>query len=347
MPPKPNTPLEKETDESTILNLPQTEGPGSSGAAAIRVEGTDSMEDDNEQNGARKKTGKPGEASQGSDSTDPATGKAPQRRFLTRSGAARRKKQESCLEVAIHQLALDLNPDNLGTHEQFLKQMLRDLEQDHLDYVAKENLDINLEPEKSYLNTFIRKVDKALEKHKARLQVATPFPSAPPWSGHYEQHPPRITQEDMVENLTSASQAGSSWSTMSSRRALLHKIRNTQKLILAKAKAVTTALNHTGIESNPRAISKAGLVWQTIQHIRCDYQAMLEEATETLEDQALENVLKDDEVQWDILNGIEAKLDELSILKVSPEKDIQVVLDTAFREPSQKSNTRIHPSNSG
>ena len=180
MPPKSNTPLEKETDESTILNPPQTEGPGSSGAAAIRVEGTDSMEDDNEQNGARKKTGQPGEASQGSDSTDPATGKAPQRRFLTRSGAARRKKQESCLEVAIHQLALDLNPDNLGTHEQFLKQMLRDLEQDHLDYVAKENLDINLEPKKSYLSTFIRKVDKALEKHKARLQVATPFPSAPP-----------------------------------------------------------------------------------------------------------------------------------------------------------------------
>ena len=82
------------------------------------------------------------------------------------------------------------------------------------------------------------------------------------------------------------------------------------------------------------------MVWQTIQHIRCDYQSMLEEATETLEDETLENVLKDDEVQWDILNGIEGKLDELSILKVSPEKEIQVVLDTGFREPREGNTPR-------
>ena len=87
---------------------------------------------------------------------------------------------ESSLEVALHQLALDLNPDNLGSDETFLRQMLKDLEQDHIDYVMKEGLDINLDPEKSYPAKFVRKVDKVLEKQRTRLQVTEPVPTAPP-----------------------------------------------------------------------------------------------------------------------------------------------------------------------
>ena len=74
----------------------------------------------------------------------------PQRRFLTRATASKRKKQESTLMTAIHQLGLENNVDNLQSHAAILAQMLESLELEHHEYVARENLDIGKEPESTY-----------------------------------------------------------------------------------------------------------------------------------------------------------------------------------------------------
>ena len=95
----------------------------------------------------------------------------PQHRFLTRAGASKRKNQESTLMTAVHQLALETNPDNIQSHVAILGQMLKSLEQNHHEYVTKEQLDINLEPEKSYMLDFERKVKLAVEKQKKRLGI--------------------------------------------------------------------------------------------------------------------------------------------------------------------------------
>ena len=71
--------------------------------------------------------------------------------------------------TAVHQLALETNPDNIQSHVAILGQMLKSLEQNHHEYVAKEKLDINLDPEKSYMLDYERKVKLAVERQKKRL----------------------------------------------------------------------------------------------------------------------------------------------------------------------------------
>ena len=105
------------------------------------------------------------------DNTTPKQKPQPQHRFLTRVCASKRKNQESTLMTAVHQLALESNPDNIQSHVAILEQMLRALEQQHHEYVAKENLDINQDPEKSYMLDFHRKVNLAIEKQKKRLGI--------------------------------------------------------------------------------------------------------------------------------------------------------------------------------
>ena len=65
------------------------------------------------------------------DNTSTKAKPKPQHRFLTRAGAAKRKQQESTLMTAVHQLALETNPDNIQSHAAILAQMLKTLEQDH------------------------------------------------------------------------------------------------------------------------------------------------------------------------------------------------------------------------
>ena len=73
--------------------------------------------------------------------------------------------------TAIHQLALETNPDNVQSQAAILGQMLQSLEQDHHEYVVKEQLDINQEPVKSYMLEYERKVKLAVEKQKKRLGI--------------------------------------------------------------------------------------------------------------------------------------------------------------------------------
>ena len=99
-----------------------------------------------------------GGAEEATTPTENQTGAKPARRFLTRTAAAGRKKQEASLATAIRAMELDLDPDNVPVHEVLLHQMLENLEREHHDFVGKESLDINLEPEKSYMLEFEGKV---------------------------------------------------------------------------------------------------------------------------------------------------------------------------------------------
>jgi hypothetical protein len=78
-------------------------------------------------------------------------GARPARRFLTRTTASGRKKQEASLVTAIHVLELDLNPDNVKVRKALLQQMLQILEKEHNSFIMKELLDVNKEPQKSYM----------------------------------------------------------------------------------------------------------------------------------------------------------------------------------------------------
>ena len=83
-----------------------------------------------------------------------------------RSSAARRKQQEAILMAAVGSMELELVPDNIPLNEAPLNQLLMALEQDHMEFVHKEGLDINREPEKSYMLEYENKVTRALNKHK-------------------------------------------------------------------------------------------------------------------------------------------------------------------------------------
>ena len=73
---------------------------------------------------------------------------------------------------------------------------------------------------------------------------------------------------------------------------------------------------------------------------RCEYQAILDEAFETLgEDAALAEAMVEDEKQWDWLTDIEAKLEELMIMRVSPEKGGGASANTAFLEDKKEGAT--------
>ena len=134
--------------------------------------------------------------------------------------------------------------------------------------------------------------------------------------------------------MTSVSQAGSRSGSVSSTasrgRIILHKIKRIQNTISAKAKALEKALGTPGIEGNPRAVAKAGIVWATIEHMRCGYQTLLDEACESVGEAEIEVILKVDDTLWDSLTEIEAKMEELLIMKDSPEKAKKEDMDKAF-----------------
>ena len=52
-------------------------------------------------------------------------------------------------------------------------QLLDILEREHNEYVGKEELDINMEPEKLYINEFKDKLNRTRDKHKTRLGILT------------------------------------------------------------------------------------------------------------------------------------------------------------------------------
>jgi hypothetical protein len=111
------------------------------------------------------------------------------------------------------------------------------LETEHHDFVMKELLDINMEPEKSYMLEFEGKVSRVLKKQRIRLQLP-PMSSQPTDRGHHTENVAfRLMEHELANSMTSVSQAGSTSSRMSKGPALPHKIKNQQRKIKAKATA--------------------------------------------------------------------------------------------------------------
>ena len=258
------------------------------------------------------------------------------RRKHTRSGAERRKKQETTLDVAINQMMLDRDPSAVKTHEVLLSQMLGLLDQEHQDYVNKEGLDINSGPEFTYMKEWSAKVERSIKKHRTKLQITDQEEDDLINLGAVGGvEDIRRVEEELAEQMGSVSESGSRTtsvtSTSSKGKVLLHKIRRCQNTISAKATAVRKALAFPGIENNPRAVAKAGIVWNTVEHMRCNYQALLDEACDSVEEKDIEDILEVDGALLDRLTELEAKMEELLILKDSPEKEAKKEnLDNAF-----------------
>ena len=154
--------------------------------------------------------------------------------------------------TAIRVMELDLTPDNVKVHEALLQQMLQILEKEHNEFIMKELLDVNKEPQKSYMSEFEGKVSRALKRHRTRLQLP-PVPNQPPDRGPQQEISAfRLMEEEMNDGLTSVSQAGSAASRMSKGPALLHKLKSQQSKIKAKATAISNVIGHSDIMSNPK-----------------------------------------------------------------------------------------------
>jgi hypothetical protein len=137
----------------------------------------------------------------------------------------------------------------------------------------------------------------------------------------------------MIDELTSVSQAGSAASRMSKCPALLYKLKSQQSKIKAKAAAISNIIGHSDITSNPKAVARAGIVWSQIEVARCEYYAILDEAFEAMEgSEGLAEAMVEDEKQWDWLLEIESKLEELMIMRVSPEKGGGASADNGLME---------------
>ena len=288
------------------------------------------------------------------DNTNDKTGnnpkKPPARKFLTRAGAALRRKQEQTVSTQITSMEQDLDPNNINMHEVLLRKALATLEHMHGEYMAKNALDCNVEPEKSYMMPFQEKVTRAIVRHKSKLSAwhAPPHDCTPqpqPWNmtaGPQAWRPPvqltrNLDQELADEMLTSVSQV-TGISTISKGHVNIQKIKKYQKKITAKATAVSNVINKDGIERNGKALAKAGVVWGTIEDMSCDYQELLEACCDSVEESEMEEVLKADEAMWEWMAEVQGKLEELLIMKDSPSKKEN--MDNAFMEDHKGGFTR-------
>ena len=63
---------------------------------------------------------------------------------------------------------------NIGVHEVLCRQLLGMLDKEHQAYVRKEGLNMENEPEKSYLKNFSDRVTRAVERKRAKFVVVQP-----------------------------------------------------------------------------------------------------------------------------------------------------------------------------
>ena len=222
------------------------------------------------------------------------------------------------------------------------KQLLGMLEKEHHAYVRKEGLNIENEPEKSYLKSFSDRVSRAVERKRAKfVQVVQPRnllrealrdcavreaeEAQQADHSQAQQHGIRVASDDLdlMETMSNASGKWSSTSRTSQGPAFLHKIKYKQGKIKAKAMAVESVLKQPDILTNAKLLGKAGAAWGQAELHRTEYTAILEEAFENMgEDERLIQAIAGDEERETWLMGIEADLDEKLMLRTSPEKEV-------------------------
>ena len=153
------------------------------------------------------------------------------RQFLTRASAANRMKAQATLITSIRAMEVDLDPGNYAVHDVLTGQLLDILEKEHNEYVGKEGLYINMEPEKSYINEFKDKLNRARDKHKTRLG---------------------ILPANKGERMTWISRSWSVTSKTSRGPALLHKMKHNKSKIKAKQKQWREWSSTRTLHQNPR-----------------------------------------------------------------------------------------------
>ena len=248
---------------------------------------------------------------------DGQNGAVPRRRFSTRSQASSRKTAEVALLTGIRAMELDEVEGNIAIHLVLTEQLLRILEKEHGDYVTKEGLDMNKDPEKSYMKEYEEKVRRAVNKHKSRFAIG---PSGSK-QDDVEASNLLMMEKHLADNWSSASSMYSVTSKASKGPTLLLKLKHKRAKIQAKAQAVENVISHKDIQSNPKSLTRAEVAWSKVEILRCEYEAVLDEAYETLGDsEELKEGVKQDTGQVDWLMGIETKLEELMMLRESPEK---------------------------
>jgi hypothetical protein len=186
------------------------------------------------------------------------------RRFLTRATAADRMKAQAALTTSIRAMEIDSNPENYGVHQVMTGQLLDILEREHAEYVVKEGLDINIEPQKSYMKEYRDKLQRAITKHKTLLGIL-------PASKEKTQPQTRADFLPGEDDLLSSVSRWSTTSKLSTGPSLLHKLKHMQSKIRAKAEAVEKVVNHKNIGLKPKVLSKAGVTWNQLEVLRCEY----------------------------------------------------------------------------
>ena len=134
----------------------------------------------------------------------------------TRSAASDRKAAETALSTALRSLELEKDERNIGVHEVLCRQLLGMLDKEHQAYVSKEGLDLQIDPEKSYLKHFVDRVTRAVERKRSRFVPAQPtslLGEALRDHAEAEALAARLegTRDDM-DHLESASIVSSKWS---------------------------------------------------------------------------------------------------------------------------------------
>ena len=66
-------------------------------------------------------------------------------------------RAQATLITSIREMEINLDAGNYMVHKMLTGQLLDILEREHNEYVIKEGLDINIEPEKSYIKEFKEK----------------------------------------------------------------------------------------------------------------------------------------------------------------------------------------------
>lgn len=201
------------------------------------------------------------------DVTDDTTGDTStteRRRFSTRSQAASRKTAEVALLTGIRSMELDEVEGNIGIHLVLTEQLLGILEKEHLEYVQREGLDINIDPEKSYMKYYEEKVKRSIEKHKARFavqekEITSEEPAAAPTMDRVEK---QLAQWDSASSMFSSTSKSSRGPT------ILLKLKHKRAKIQAKAQAVDNVLSHDEIKNNPKSLTRAAVAWSKVEGLR-------------------------------------------------------------------------------
>ena len=243
-------------------------------------------------------------------------------------------------------------------HHVLTGQLLHLLEDAHHAHVVQEGLDINNEPEASYipekralLERLKTKKSEQFKKLVVSVQpvavsqqpnppVIAPPVAAPPVVANPTPPPPPTqpalptqglpAQPHLDNSLPDDLQSGCSNFTSASRMsqgpAILQKLKNNKSRQQSRITAVEAVVNHLNLgkdaNKTARILTKARVSWRQLDELRYQYETLLDEAFSILGEHntelAAELATNDDRNTW--IESVESKLEEMLLLKDSPEK---------------------------